>query len=123
MVSRRAQMKRAQNVVSSEIAELRAKFTPHGLPEDVLVRAFDGYSGADLSWLQLRSKAQELKRYLEAQVSHCTIRTAFRRPLGQRPPATSLSVLRLMDAPSEKNRPFLAPTPIPLPSGRRRHGF
>ena len=98
-MSRRAEIKRAENAVRSEIADLREKFTLHGLPADVLVRAFDGYGSTELSWPQLRSKALDFERYLQSQVSHCTIRTAVRRPLGKRRPATSLALFRLMDAP------------------------
>jgi hypothetical protein len=102
-VSRRATTDdalRAQQVVSAWINNLFAtKTTPHGLPEDIALRALEGYSGTDLSWSEIRNKAIDFRNYVSAQVSDCTIRHAFQRPLGKKLPATSVSIFRLMANP------------------------
>lgn len=48
----------AKATVSSWIRDLRASDAkaPHGLPEDVLVRALDGYGGTELNCLKLETK-------------------------------------------------------------------
>jgi hypothetical protein len=88
----------ARQLVSSWIKELQdSKTTPHGLPEDILVNALDGYGTENLSWPFVRSKAQDFLNYVSAHVSDCTIRHIFRRPIGRKEPAGSVSIYRLMD--------------------------
>jgi hypothetical protein len=102
-MSRRAKEARsliARQMVSSWIKELQeSKTTPHGLPEDLLVNAFDGYNTENLSWPFIRSKAQDFRNYVSAHVSDCTIRHIFRRPIGRKEPAASVSIYRLMGGP------------------------
>ncbi len=51
----------AQQLVSSAIENFyESKKTPHGLPEDVLVHAFEGYGTEDLDWPLIRTKALNL---------------------------------------------------------------
>ncbi len=89
---------RAQHIVSSRIKDLYAsKITPHGLPDDILLRALDGYGSTDLSWSALRDKGTDFRKYVTAHVSDCTIRHVFRRPLGKKLlPAASVSIFRLV---------------------------
>lgn len=91
--------RRARQVVSSEIKDLYAKFTSHGLPEDILERAFSDYGSTGLSWSELRAKALNFKEYVSAHVSNCTIRHILRRPIGTKAPAASVSIFRLMANP------------------------
>ncbi len=71
----------------------RVATTSHGLPEDVLVHAQDGYGDESLSWRLVRSKAQEFHRYVAANVGDCTIRRVFRRPIGGKEPVASVAFL------------------------------
>jgi hypothetical protein len=68
-------------------------------PEDVLVHALEGYGAQSLTWPSLRSKAQNFHRYVATNVSDCTIRRVFRRPIGSKEPAASVSIYRLMAKP------------------------
>lgn len=87
----------AKQRVSSWIAELQAaKTTPHGLPEDVLIHALDGYGDKNLSWPQIRAHAQYFYNYISMQVSDCTISRAFQRPIGtKKVPTAAVSIFRL----------------------------
>ena len=98
--SAKSQEKVARRTVTSWIDDFyRSKLTSHGLPEDVLVHALDGYGDESLSWPLVRSKAQEFHRYVAANVSDCTIRRVFRRPVGRKEPVASVSIFRLMAEP------------------------
>jgi hypothetical protein len=90
---------RAQELVSSSIRDLNSKLKGHGLPEDVLIRALEGYDATELSWPGLRAKGLEFGEYISAQVSDCTVRKISRRPIGRKPPAVSFNILRLMATP------------------------
>src|SRR5262249_32230805 len=99
-MSRRADALRAQQSISNWIEDLHSRQkTPHGLPEEVLVHALEGYGGGSLSWPSVRDKGINFRNYISKEVSDCTIRYAFRRPLGKKPPATSVSIFRLMANP------------------------
>jgi hypothetical protein len=98
--STKSPAKLARQTVTSWINEFyRSKLTPHGLPEDVLVHALEGYGTDDLSWPSLRSKAQDFHRYVTTNVTDCTIRRVFRRPIGSKAPVASVSMHRLMAKP------------------------
>jgi hypothetical protein len=104
IMSRRAKSANSAIVkqrVSSWIAELQAaKTTSHGLPEDVLIHALDGYGSENLSWPQIRSHAVKFYTYISAQASDCTISRAFQRPIGtKKVPTAAVSIFRLMAAP------------------------
>jgi hypothetical protein len=114
---------RAHQVVSSEIADLHARFTPHGLPEDILVCAFGGYGSIDLHWPRLKAKAQDFHRYVTAHVDDCTIRHILRRPRGGRVPAASVSIFRLMAANFRHPRRSLVLESTPSRSGLSAPGF
>lgn len=81
---------------------MAAKMTPHGLPDDVLVHALDGYLGKRLSWPSLRKKGENFHRYISPQVNDCTIRQMLRRPTSTREPAISISIYRLTAKPLRK---------------------
>ena len=57
---------RAQELVSSSIRDLNSKLKGHGLPEDVLIRALEGYDATELSWPGLRAKGLEFGEYISA---------------------------------------------------------
>lgn len=99
--ARKRNIRVAAQKVSSWIAELQAaKTTPHGLTDDVLIHALEGYGDADLSWTEISSRAQKFYKHISAEVSDCTIRRAFRRPVGtKKAPCAAVSVFRLMAAP------------------------
>src|SRR5262245_8418664 len=98
--STKSQAKLARQTVTSWINEFyRSKLTPHGLPEDVLVHALERYGAESLTWPSLRSKAQDFHRYVTTNVSDCTIRRVFRRPIGSKEPVASVSIYRLMAKP------------------------
>jgi hypothetical protein len=95
----------AKQRVSSWIGELQAaKTTSHGLPEDVLIHAPDGYGGEKLSWPQIRSYALKFYTHISAHVSDCTISRAFQRPIGTKKlPTAAVSIFRLMAAPLRRS--------------------
>jgi hypothetical protein len=89
----------AQQIVSSAIENFYgSKDTPHGLPEDVLLHALEGYT-KDLTWPLIREKALDFEKYASKHVSDCTIRRVLRRPIGQKPPAASVCIFRLAARP------------------------
>lgn len=86
----------ARQTVSAQIKQLyNSKTTPHGLPQDVLVHALEGYGAQDLSWPSVRSKAQDSYEYASTHISDCTIRRVLRRPMGNKEPAAAVSIYRL----------------------------
>jgi hypothetical protein len=90
----------ARQVVSTWIKALYTdKATPSGLPEDVLVRALEGYGGLDLSWPAVRDKGRNFRDYVSEHIRDCTIRCVFHRPIGNKAPAASVSIFRLMPNP------------------------
>jgi len=90
----------AQQLVSSAIENFyESKKTPHGLPEDVLVHAFEGYGTEDLDWPLIRTKALNFEKYASAHVRDCTIRRVLRRPIGRKHAAASVSIFRLAARP------------------------
>ncbi len=86
----------AQQVVSSAIKVFyESKETPHGLPEDVLLHALEGYNTKDLNWPAIRTKALDFEKYALSHVSDCTLRRILRRPIGRKSAAASVSIFRL----------------------------
>ncbi len=98
--STKSQAKLARQTVTTWIDKFeRSKQTPHGLPEDVLRHALEGYGAESLTWPSLRSKAQDFNRYVTSHVTDCTIHRVLRRPIGRKEPGASVSIYRLMAKP------------------------
>jgi hypothetical protein len=90
----------AKQLVSSAIKTFyESKKTPHGLPEDVVLRALEGYDTKHLDWLAVRAKALDFVNYASKHVSDCTIRRILRRPIGRKRAAASVSIFRLAARP------------------------
>jgi hypothetical protein len=97
----RAHTRVSKQKVASWIEELRrSKTTPHGLPEDIIIQALQGYGDATLTWPQVSFHARRFYNYVSAHVSDCTIRRAFHRPIGVRKvPSAGVSIFRLTAVP------------------------
>jgi hypothetical protein len=106
--SERAEALNARQALSLKIAELyRLKITHHGLPEEILVHALEGYGTENLGWSSLKLKARHFCEYVSAHVSDCTIRHVVQRPLGRREPAASVSIYRLTAKPLRQTETLL----------------
>ena len=97
----------ARRLVSSWIKDLySSKTTPYGLSADIFACALGSYGATDLGWTEIRDKAIEFRNYVSAQVADCTIRQVFRRPLGRRTTAASVSIFRLAAKPLRLSETF-----------------
>jgi hypothetical protein len=105
----RAHTRVSKQKVASWIEELRrSKTTPHGLPEDILIQALEGYGDATLTWPQIRFHAQRFYTYVSTYVADCTIHKAFQGPIGvKKVPSAGVSIFRLTAAPLRRRRTVL----------------